>query len=196
MLIHLVDDDLTVLDAARFLLEQAGYQVQTWSNSQEFVDNVPLFEQGIVLLDMKMPHLDGHQVHQFLQQNHSTLAVVIMTAHGDVPMAVQELKQGAVDFLQKPVQFSQLQSVLKIAAEKTQTSYERYKIQSCYALLSRKEHGILELLIQGCINRQIAETLNISVRTVEVHRSHIMEKMQAQTIAELIYKTAQLGSKK
>ncbi|MDO5053956.1 MAG: response regulator [Pasteurella oralis] len=196
MLIHLVDDDLTVLDAACFLLEQAGYQVQSWSNSQEFVDNVPLFEQGIVLLDMKMPQLDGHQVHQFLQQKCSTLAVVIMTAHGDVPMAVQELKQGAVDFLQKPVQFSQLQSVLKIAAEKTQASYERYKIQSCYTLLSRKELDILELLIQGCINRQIAETLNISVRTVEVHRSHIMEKMQAQTIAELIYKTTQLESKK
>ncbi|AKD37599.1 hypothetical protein I926_01345 [Pasteurella multocida subsp. multocida OH4807] len=192
MLIHLVDDDLTVLDAACFLLKQAGYEVQTWSNSQEFVDNVPLFEPGIVLLDMKMPLLDGHQVHQFLCQHQSTLAVVIMTAHGDVPMAVQEFKLGAVDFLQKPVQFSQLQSVLKLAAEKTQASYERYKIQRCYALLSKKELDILTLLIQGYINRQIAETLNISVRTVEVHRSHIMEKMQAQTIAELIYKTAQL----
>lgn len=192
MLIHLVDDDLTVLDAACFLLEQAGYQVKTWPNSQEFVDNVPLFEPSIVLLDMKMPLMDGHQVHQFLRQKNSTLAVIIMTAHGDVPMAVQELKQGAVDFLQKPVQFSQLQSVLKLAEEKTYTSYERYKIQSCYEQLSKKELEILELLIQGYINRQIAETLNISVRTVEVHRSHIMEKMQAQTIAELIYKTAQL----
>lgn len=192
MLIHLVDDDLTILDAARFLLKQAGYQVKTWSDSREFVNHVPLFEQGIVLLDMKMPLLDGHQVHRFLQQKHSTLAVVIMTAHGDIPMAVEELKQGAVDFLQKPVQFTQLQSVLKQAEEKTYANYERYKIQSCYALLSKKELKILELLIQGLINRQIAQKLNISVRTVEVHRSHIMEKMQAQTIAELIYKTAQL----
>lgn len=192
MLIHLVDDDLTVLDAARFLLEQAGYQVQTWSNSQAFVNKAPLFEPGVVLLDMKMPLLDGHQVHQFLCQQQSTLAVVIMTAHVDVPMAVQELKQGAVDFLQKPVQFSQLQSVLKTAIQTTQSRYERYKIRHCYAQLSRKELDILALLIQGCINRQIAEALNISVRTVEVHRSHIMEKMQAQTIAELIYKTAQL----
>lgn len=192
MLIHLVDDDLTVLDAARFLLEQAGYQVTIWPNSQDFVNNVSLFQQGIVLLDMKMPQLDGHQVHQFLYHNNSTLAVVIMTGHGDVPMAVQELKQGAVDFLQKPVQFSQLQSVLKIAEEKTRSSYERYKIQNCYDLLSTKELKILELLIQGYINREIAEILNISIRTVEVHRSHIMEKMQAQTIAELIYKTMQI----
>ncbi|HDR0618620.1 response regulator transcription factor [Pasteurella multocida] len=192
MLIHLVDDDLTVLDAARFLLEQAGYQVETWSNSQAFVNKASLFEPGVVLLDMKMPLLDGHQVHQFLCQQQSTLAVVIMTAHADVPMAVQELKQGAVDFLQKPVQFSQLQSVLKTAIQTTQSRYERYKIRHCYAQLSRKELDILELLIQGYINRQIAESLNISVRTVEVHRSHIMEKMQAQTIAELIYKTAQL----
>ncbi|MCL7845539.1 LuxR C-terminal-related transcriptional regulator [Pasteurella multocida] len=139
-----------------------------------------------------MSLLDGHQVHQFLCQQQSTLAVVIMTAHADVPMAVQELKQGAVDFLQKPVQFSQLQSVLKTATQTTQSHYERYKIRHCYAQLSRKELDILALLIQGCINRQIAEALNISVRTVEVHRSHIMEKMQAQTIAELIYKTAQL----
>ncbi|MGC6406691.1 response regulator [Bisgaard Taxon 45] len=192
MLIHLVDDDLTVLDAARFLLEQADYSVKTWSNSQEFVNNAPLFEPGVVLLDMKMPLLDGHQVHQFLCQQQSTLAVIIMTGHADVPMAVQELKQGAVDFLQKPIQFSQLQSVLKTAIQVTQSRYERYKIQHCYAQLSRKELAILALLIQGQINRQVAETLNISVRTVEVHRANIMQKMQAQTIAELIYKTAQI----
>ncbi|MDP9501099.1 response regulator [Bisgaard Taxon 45] len=192
MLIHLVDDDLTVLDAARFLLEQAGYSVKTWSNSQEFVNNAPLFEPGVVLLDMKMPLLDGHQVHQFLCQQQSTLAVIIMTGHADVPMAVQELKQGAVDFLQKPIQFSQLQAVLKTAIQVTQSRYERYKIQHCYAQLSRKELDILGLLIQGQINRQVAETLNISVRTVEVHRANIMQKMQAQTIAELIYKTVQL----
>lgn len=192
MQIHLVDDDLTVLDAARFLLEQTGYCVQTWSNSQEFVEKVALYERGIVLLDMKMPLLDGRQVHQFLSQQHSTLAVIILTGHGDVPMAVQELKQGAVDFLQKPVQFAQLQVALALATQKTEESYQRYQIHCCYAELSKKELDILQLLLQGYINRQIAETLNISVRTVEVHRSHIMEKMQAHTIAELIYKTTLL----
>lgn len=192
MQIHLVDDDLTVLDAARFLLEQTGYDVKTWSNSQVFIEEVALYEQGIVLLDMKMPRLDGKQVHQFLCQQNSTLAVIILTGHGDVPMAVQELKQGAVDFLQKPVQFAQLQTALALAERKTQESYQRYQIHCRYAQLSKKELDILQLLLQGYINRQIAQTLNISVRTVEVHRAHIMEKMQAQTIAELIYKTARL----
>ncbi|MGQ0286114.1 response regulator [Pasteurellaceae bacterium 22721_9_1] len=188
MQIHLVDDDLNVLDATRFLLEQAGYQVKTWSKSKEFIENASHFEPAIVILDMNMPELDGRQVHQFLCEKQSTMSVIIMTAYADVSMAVQGLKQGAVDFLQKPVQFSQLQATLKLATEKTLANTQRHHIQTCYQQLSNKEIEILNLLLQGQINRQIAETLNISIRTVEVHRSHIMEKMQAQTIAELIYK--------
>ncbi|WP_075321085.1 response regulator [Histophilus somni] len=188
MNIHLLDDDLTILDAASFLLEQAGYQVKTWSNSQQFVQQANIFEPGILLLDMKMPHLDGKAVHQFLQQQNSPFAVIIMTGHGDIQMAVQEFKLGAVDFLQKPMQFSQLQSAIKLARKKTMENYEQYQIKRCYKQLSTKELEVLSLLLKGYINRQIAETLNISVRTVEVHRSHIMEKMQAQTVAELIYK--------
>lgn len=194
MLIHLVDDDMTILDSASFLLEQTGHKVKTWSSSQQFVEQVALYEQGIVLLDMKMPQLDGKQVHQYLRQQHSTLAVIIMTAHADVPMAVQELKQGAVDFLQKPVKFSQLQAALNAASEITQTNYKRYQIEQCYIQLSAKELDILTLLLKGYINRQIAEQLNISVRTVEVHRANLMQKMQAQTITELIYKTTLLHS--
>lgn len=196
MLIHLVDDDITILDAASFLLEQSGYQVKTWSNSQQFVEQVSLYEQGVVLLDMKMPQLDGRQVHQYLRQQRSVLSVIIMTAHADVPMAVQELKQGAVDFLQKPVQFSQLQTALKSASEITRTNYERYLIEQCYIQLSAKELDILALLLQGYIKRQIAEQLNVSVRTVEVHRANLMQKMQSQTITELIYKIALLQSNK
>ncbi|QIM63238.1 DNA-binding response regulator [Pasteurellaceae bacterium Orientalotternb1] len=192
MLIHLVDDDMTILDSASFLLEQAGYHVKKWSSSPQFVEHVALYKQGIVLLDMKMPQLDGKQVHQYLRQQHSTLAVIIMTAHADVPMAVQELKQGAVDFLQKPVKFSQLQAALNAASDITQTNYERYQIEQCYIHLSPKELDILTLLQKGYINRQIAEALNISVRTVEVHRANLMQKMQAQTITDLIYKTTLL----
>ncbi|QLB21072.1 DNA-binding response regulator [Vespertiliibacter pulmonis] len=192
MNIHLVDDDLTVLDACSFMLEQWGYTVTSWSNSQTFIENAPLYEEGIVLLDMKMPILDGKQIHQFLRQQNSTLAVIILTGHADVPMAVQELKQGAVDFLQKPVQFAHLQAALSLAQSTTQDNYKRYQIHCCYTQLSNKELDILDLLLQGYINRQIAERLNISIRTVEVHRAHIMEKMNAQTIAELIYKAYQL----
>lgn len=192
MNIHLLDDDLTVLDAARFLLEQAGYQVKTWSNSQQFLQQANIFEPGILLLDMKMPHLDGRAVHQFLQQKGSPFAVIIMTGHGDIQMAVQELKLGAVDFLQKPMQFSQLQSAIKLASKKTADNYELYQIKQCYEQLSNKELEVLTLLLKGQINRQIAENLNISIRTVEVHRSHIMEKMQSQTVAELIYKITRI----
>lgn len=145
------------------------------------MNKAPLFEPGVVLLDMKMSLLDGHQVHQFLCQQQSTLAVVIMTAHADVPMAVQELKQGAVDFY-KTCSIFAITICIKTATQTTQSHYERYKIRHCYAQLSRKELDILALLIQGCINRQIAEALNISVRTVEVHRSHIMEKCKRKLL--------------
>ena len=192
MIIHILDDDITILDAASFLLKQLGYQIKTWSNSQDFIEYADLFQPGILLLDMKMPLIDGHQVHKYLNQQHSTLAVIIITGHGDVSMAVQELKQGAVDFLQKPVKFEELQSVLKIAKQKTLQKYEYFQIKNDYASLSQKELEILQLLLQGYINRKIAEELNISVRTVEVHRSHLMQKMHAKTLAELIYKIANL----
>ncbi|MDH2926829.1 response regulator [Lonepinella koalarum] len=192
MQIHLVDDDPSVLDSTQFLLEQLGYQVTTWSDSVKFVQNAPHFVPGIVLLDMKMPLMDGKQVHQYLSKIQSTLAVIIMTAYADVPMAVSELKQGAVDFLQKPVDFEHLRATLQIAEQRTLSNYEKQKIKQDYHTLSPKQHEILALIIQGKINREIAQQLNIAIRTVEVHRAQIMQKMNAKTLAELIYKRSLL----
>ncbi|OBW95869.1 tetrathionate response regulatory protein TtrR [Gallibacterium salpingitidis] len=188
MKVHIIDDDSTVLDAATFLLTQAGYEVTSWSNSKLFLEQAQLFEPGVVLLDMRMPYFDGRQVHKILRQQRSTLQVIIMTAFADVEMAVNELKQGAVDFLQKPIEFNQLQTALTNAAERSEKCYQQYQIQQCYDQLSEKEKEVLKLVLNGKINKQIAEELNIAVRTVEVHRSHIMEKMSAKNVAELIRK--------
>lgn len=105
MKVHILDDDETVVDAATFLLTQAGYDVVSWSNSKTFLEQVNPFEPGVVLLDMRMPYFDGRQVHKILKQQNSVLQVIIMTAFADVDMAVNELKQGAIDFLQKPILF-------------------------------------------------------------------------------------------
>ncbi|KGQ58023.1 Transcriptional regulatory protein fixJ [Gallibacterium anatis] len=188
MKVHILDDDETVVDAATFLLTQAGYDVVSWSNSKTFLEQVNPFEPGVVLLDMRMPYFDGRQVHKILKQKNSVLQVIIMTAFADVDMAVNELKQGAIDFLQKPILFDQLKTALENARIRSEKRFQQYQIQQCYDQLSEKEKEVLALIIEGNINKQIAERLNISVRTVEVHRSHIMEKMNAKNVAELIRK--------
>lgn len=188
MKVHILDDDETVVDAATFLLTQAGYDVVSWSNSKTFLEQVNPFEPGVVLLDMRMPYFDGRQVHKMLKQQNSVLQVIIMTAFADVDMAVNELKQGAIDFLQKPILFDQLKTALENARIRSEKRFQQYQIQQCYDQLSEKEKEVLALIIEGNINKQIAERLNISVRTVEVHRSHIMEKMNAKNVAELIRK--------
>lgn len=188
MKVHILDDDETVVDAATFLLTQAGYDVVSWSNSKTFLEQVNPFEPGVVLLDMRMPYFDGRQVHKILKQKNSVLQVIIMTAFADVDMAINELKQGAIDFLQKPILFDQLKTALENARIRSEKRFQQYQIQQCYDQLSEKEKEVLALIIEGNINKQIAERLNISVRTVEVHRSHIMEKMHAKNVAELIRK--------
>ncbi|OBW95559.1 response regulator [Gallibacterium anatis] len=188
MKVHILDDDETVADAATFLLTQAGYDVVSWSNSKTFLEQVNPFEPGVVLLDMRMPYFDGRQVHKILKQQNSVLQVIIMTAFADVDMAVNELKQGAIDFLQKPILFDQLKTALENARIRSEKRFQQYQIEQCYDQLSEKEKEVLALIIEGNINKQIAERLNISVRTVEVHRSHIMEKMNAKNVAELIRK--------
>lgn len=169
MKVHILDDDETVVDAATFLLTQAGYDVVSWSNSKTFLEQVNPFEPGVVLLDMRMPYFDGRQVHKILKQQNSVLQVIIMTAFADVDMAVNELKQGAIDFLQKPILFDQLKTALENARIRSEKRFQQYQIQQCYDQLSEKEKEVLALIIEGNINKQIAERLNISVRTVVVH---------------------------
>ncbi|MFZ7130516.1 response regulator [Avibacterium avium] len=188
MKIHIVDDDETILDAATFMLAKTGYEVISWSDSRSFLEEAEIFEPAIVLLDMKMPYIDGSQLHRLLKQKNSLLQVIIMTAFADVKMAVNELKLGAVDFLEKPLAFDKLKVALENAKTLSQKRYQQYQIEQNYQRLSEKEKEILARIVDGYINKQIADELNIAVRTVEVHRSHIMEKMQAKNLADLVRK--------
>ncbi|MEG9487586.1 response regulator [Mannheimia indoligenes] len=192
MQIHILDDDETILDALAFLLTSLNLPIKTWQNSVEFIEQADLHQLGVVLLDIRMPLLDGQQVHQKLREAESTLAVVIMTAHGDVPMAVRELKNGAVDFLQKPVGFEQLKQVLAAAEKASEQAVKIREISQNYAKLTEKERNLVPYIMQGYINKQIADKLAISVRTVEVHRASVMEKMQAESLAGLVQKISDL----
>ncbi|MFA9487544.1 MULTISPECIES: response regulator [unclassified Mannheimia] len=192
MQIHILDDEEPLLDAMAFLLAPLGLELHTWQNSLDFLAQADLHQKGVLLLDIRMPYLDGQQVHQKLREAQSTLAVVIMTAHGDVPMAVTELKNGAVDFLQKPVGFEQLKQVLGAAEKASEQAVKIREISQNYAKLTEKERNLVPYIMQGYINKQIADKLAISVRTVEVHRASVMEKMQAESLAGLVQKISDL----
>lgn len=186
-IIHLLDDDLRVTRACAFLLESLGYEVMCWAEGEMFLAQANLYQAGVVLLDMRMPGLDGRGVHEALRQSGSTLAVVFLTGHGDVPMAVEQMKQGAVDFLQKPVSVEPLQAALERALERSMEAVSRQRILGNYQQLTPKERELALLVVQGLMNREIAQVMNIAVRTVEVHRARVMEKMHAGSLAELVW---------
>lgn len=186
-IIHLLDDDLRVTRACAFLLESLGYEVMCWAGGEMFLAQANLYQAGVVLLDMRMPGLDGRGVHEALRQSGSTLGVVFLTGHGDVPMAVEQMKQGAVDFLQKPVSVEPLQAALERALELSMEAVSRQRILGNYQQLTPKERELALLVVQGLMNREIAQVMNIAVRTVEVHRARVMEKMHAGSLAELVW---------
>ncbi|EGY52408.1 response regulator [Neisseria shayeganii] len=190
--VHVVDDDAAVLDACGFLLESLGYRPQLWADPREFLQQADLETPGVVLSDWNMPWLNGQQLQQALQAQDSPLALVVMTGFGDVPLAVDMLQRGAVDFLEKPVSLQRLQAALAAARSQSETNYALWQNRRRFKQLSAKEQAVARLLLQGHTNKTMAETLNVSVRTVEVHRAHLMEKMQADSMAALIQALAAL----
>lgn len=187
-IIHLLDDDSAVTRACAFLLESLGYEAVCWEEGERFLAQADLYQVGVVLLDMRMPVLDGQAVHEALRQRGSTLAVVFLTGHGDVPMAVEEMKRGAVDFLQKPVSLKPLQAALEHGLTVSGERFAQKKVVDCYQQLTPKERELALLVMKGLMNREIAQAMSIAVRTVEVHRARVMEKMQAGSLAELVSK--------
>lgn len=190
--IHIVDDDAAVLDACGFLLESLGYRPQLWADPRQFLQEADLHVPGVVLSDWNMPWLNGQQLQQALQAQDSPLALVVMTGFGDVSLAVDMLQHGAADFLEKPVSLQRLQTALAAARSKTEMSYVQWQNRQRFGQLSAKEQAVARLLLQGHTNKSMAETLNVSVRTIEVHRAHLMEKMQADSLAALIQALAAL----
>ena len=187
-IIHLLDDDPAVTRACAFLLDSLGYEAVCWEEGERFLAQADLYQVGVVLLDMRMPVLDGQAVHEALRQRGSTLAVVFLTGHGDVPMAVEEMKRGAVDFLQKPVSLKPLQAALEHGLTVSGERFAQKKVVDCYQQLTPKERELALLVMKGLMNREIAQAMSIAVRTVEVHRARVMEKMQAGSLAELVSK--------
>lgn len=184
--VYLVDDEINVLESLQFLLESYGYQLQAFSCGQQFLQQVDAQQAGCVVLDSRMPGINGQEVQRWLNQHHSPLGIIYLTGHGDVPMAVEALKEGACDFFQKPVDGDALVKAIDHALEQSATRAEQYNMQSKLKSLTKRERDIAELVVKGMKNQEMADALCVSLRTIEVHRANVMKKLEVSNIASLI----------
>ncbi len=195
--IHVVDDDEAIRDSLVWLLDGERYSVRTYSTGEDFFARHELLSPACVILDIRMPGMSGIEVHEQLTRNAVRTPVVFVTGHGDVPMAVEAIKRGAFDFIEKPFNEQKLTSIIERALELDAQNAGQVAAQSEVAArlakLSPREREVLDLVIKGKMNKTIADVMNISIKTVEAHRSKVMEKMCARSLAELVQAVLKAG---
>jgi two-component system response regulator FixJ len=195
--IFIVDDDAAVRDALKLLLRSVGQAVETFGSAQEFLDAYSEDRPGCLVLDIRMPGMSGLELQQKLNEKHSILPIIFITGHGDVPMAVEAMQAGAVDFIQKPFRDQDLIDRINQALEKDGSNRaalgERNDIRRRLDTLTPREREVLDLVVHGKANKVIAGDLKLSQRTVEIHRARVMEKMQASSLAHLVRMVLEVG---
>jgi two-component system, LuxR family, response regulator FixJ len=187
--VYVVDDDDAVRESLRFLLELEGISVRTYESATSFMD-AEKSTCGCVLTDFRMPAMDGLQLQASLSARGVQLPVVVMTGHGDVPMAVRAMKAGAVDFLEKPFEAAQLLDAVGRALDANRQALEAAatcaEAAKRIALLTLREHEVLNLLVDGKSSKEIAKCLGTSPRTIDVHRARVFQKLGANTLPALV----------
>ena len=188
--VHVIDDDDDARESLAFLLETADVEVHTYDSAVAFLKALPQVTAGCILTDVRMPEIDGMELLRRLNQDGVTLPVIVMTGHGDVPLAVEAMKLGAVDFLEKPFDDDALLTSVRMALSRNRADSEqellKTEIRERLASLSPREQQVLDGLVAGHPNKTIAFDLGISARTVEVYRANLMTKMQARSLSELV----------
>ena len=196
--VHVVDDDDAIRDSLVWLLDGDRYTVCTYANGEDFLARREEQSPACVILDIRMPGMGGVEVHERLMREGVITPVVFVTGHGDVPMAVEAIKRGAFDFIEKPFNEEKLIAVIERALERdalnADLSAEQSEISGRLARLSPREKEVLDLVIAGKMNKTIADVMNISIKTVEAHRAKVMEKMGARSLAELVQAVIKGGS--
>ncbi len=188
--VYVVDDDEAVRDSLQWLLEGNDYRVRSYESAEAFLSRYDTREVACLVADIRMVGMSGMELQDKLIERRSPLPIVFITGHGDVPMAVESMKKGALDFIQKPFQEASLLSIIEKMLDKARGSFaEHQKAANRDALMSKlttREAQVLERIVAGRLNKQIADDLGISIKTVEAHRANIMEKLNANTVADLL----------
>ena len=194
--VHIVDDDEAVRSGLRLLLASCGLQAQAYPGAQAFLDGVDADRPGCLLLDVRMPGMSGLELQERLQQRGLLFPVILLTGHGDVPMAVRAMKRGAFDFIQKPFNdqylLDRINEAIALDLHERDRRRQQQVLRERLARLSAREQEVLDRLVQGEANKVIAAELGISERTVELHRARVMEKMEARSLAQLVQSIAEL----
>ena len=189
-IVHVIDDDLMVRKALSFLLISDGLHVRVHESATAFLDSITALEDGCIVTDVRMPGIDGIEFIRRLRKKGITVPVIVMTGHADVPLAVEAMKVGAIDFLEKPfsddVFLNVVRSALRSLDEESQESDEIRAIKSRIETLSDRERQVLDGLVAGKANKAIAHDLNLSPRTVEIYRANVMAKLEAKSLSEVV----------
>jgi len=188
--VYVVDDDAAVRDGLRFLVESVDLRVEPCSSAQAFLESYDAERPGCLVLDVRLRGMSGLDLQAELSKRGISIPTIIITGHGDVPMAVRAMKMGAVDFVEKPFNDQQLldriQQAIDADRARRRGGEERAQMQSLLATLSPREREVMDLLVVGKANKEVAEQLGLSTRTVEGHRARLMEKLGCESLAELV----------
>ncbi len=188
--VYVVDDDEAVRDSLQWMLEGKDYRVRCFDSAESFLNRYDAREVACLIIDIRMPGMTGLELQSRLIEVHSPLPLAFITGHGDVPMAVETMKKGAMDFIQKPFHEEQLVPLVERMLAQAKESFADHQSSvardALMARLTLRESQVLERIVAGRLNKQIADDLGISIKTVEAHRANIMEKLNANTVADLL----------
>jgi two-component system, LuxR family, response regulator FixJ len=198
--VYVIDDDEAMRDSLNFLLDSSGFDVTLFENAQSFLDRLPTLAFGCVVSDVRMPGIDGIELLKRMKATNSSFPILVMTGHGDVPLAVEAMKLGAIDFLEKPFEDERLVAMIETAIREAEpaakTESMTHDILVRIASLSPRERQVMDGLMAGLSNKLIAREYDISPRTIEVYRANVMTKMGANSLSELVRLAMRAGTLK